>query len=317
LTESPSQSLGIRPDAGQWINSRVSKRLTRLRRRFDRRLATHLPAVSKQIHAANYRKAEQQIVGLADRPRPIRPDFIIIGSPKCGTSWLRDALDQHPSIVTVRGEIEYFSSHPYYPVEWYYEKFARRLASSKKVRGRESCVLGEKSAHYCSMPREQIERLHELVPDVRLIVMTRDPVARHWAHAKKYFAKRRLRNPEMAVLDLSQHTLLDFFARQRPVGEFSKIVTNWTSVFPAQQLLVVSQEKTWERPRETFDAVLKHIGAPTDYDPEKIPLLSERKNQGPKVEMPEDVMRYLDELFAGERQWLRDFFGDKSVAYAS
>jgi sulfotransferase family protein len=311
------RSLGIRPDAGHWINSRISKRLTRLRRRFDRRLATHLPAISKQIHAASYRKAEQQIVGHASRPRPIRPDFIIIGSPKCGTSWLRDALDQHQSIVTVRGETEYFSSHPYYPVEWYHEKFARRLASVEKVRGRESCVLGEKSAHYCSMPTEQIQRLHDLIPDVRLILMTRDPVARHWAHAKRYFAKRTLLNPETAVLDLPRGTLLDFFTRQRPVGDFSKIVTNWTSVFPAEQLLVVSQEKTWDTPRETFDAVLKHIGAPADYDPTEIPLLSERKNQGPKVEMPEDVTQYLDALFAAERKWLRDFFGQNPVAYAS
>ena len=273
--------------------------------------------MSKQIYAAKYREAEQQIVGLANRPRPIRPDFIIIGSPKCGTSWLRDALDQHPSIVTVRGEIEYFSSHPYYPVDWYYEQLARRLASAKKVRGLSSCVLGEKSAHYCSMPLEQIQRLHDLVPDVRLIVMTRDPVARHWAHAKKYFSKRKLRNPETAVLDLPRSTLLEFFANQRPVGEFSKIVANWTSVFPAEQLLVVSQEKTWAQPRETFDAVLKHIGVPADYDADEIQLLSKRKNQGPKVEMPEDVAQFLETDFASERQWLREFFGDRPFAYAT
>jgi hypothetical protein len=317
LSESISRTRLIRPDAVQWIGNRVSKQVRRFRRKIARRLATGLPAVSRQLHAARYRKSEQRIAGLSERPRPIRPDFIIIGSPKCGTSWLRDALDSHPSVVTVRHEIEYFSSHSYYPVEWYYEQFARRLATTEKVRQLPSCVLGEKSAHYCSIPLVQIQRLRDLLPDVRLIVMTRDPIVRHWAHAKRYFAKRKLSNPDMAVLDLPRNTLVEFFARQRPLGEFSQIVANWSSVFPDRQLLVVSQEKTWETPRAIFDAVLKHIGASTDYEPDRIPLLSMRINQGPKVEIPENVAEHLEDLLAGERQWLSEFFGDKGVVYAS
>jgi len=316
LTDATSRSRLLDENTREWLRKRLSKRYRRLRGKFARRLAHHLPTVSQKLHAARYRAIERRIVGLPDRPRPILPDFIIIGAPKCGTSWLRDVLDQHPEVISVRGEIEYFSSHSFYPVEWYSEQFARRLASVKKVRSMTSCALGEKSAHYCSLPLEQIKRIRDLLPDVRLILMTRDPVERHWAHTKRYFSKRQLSDPETVVLRLPRSTLLKFFEHQRPVGEFSKIIANWRSVFPAEQLLVVSQEKTLEAPEASYKAVLKHIGVSTDYDAADISMLMEKKNQGPKVDMPDDIAEILKSLFAAERQWLWEFFDGRSFAYS-
>lgn len=301
----------------RWLGKRVSKWYGWARRRFAQPLATLLPSVSKQLHAFRYRNSERKIVGLIHKPRPLRPDFIIIGAPKCGTSWLQSALGQHPNIVMVPDEIEYFSSYHYYPVEWYYEHFARQLASTKKVRKMTTCVLGEKSAHYCSLAPDRIQRIRDLFPDVRLILMARDPVSRHWAHAKKFFAKRRLRNPEMAVLDIPRSTLRSFFEHQRPVGEYSKIIENWTTLFSPEQLLILSQEKTLAFPKRTYDAVLEHVGVSTDYDPNLITSLLRQTNQGPKVEMPNDVAEHLTEMYAGERQWLREFFGDRQFAYAA
>jgi hypothetical protein len=37
------------------------------------------------------------------------PHFMIIGAPKCGTSWLRAALDQYPDVLMLPDEVEYFS----------------------------------------------------------------------------------------------------------------------------------------------------------------------------------------------------------------
>jgi hypothetical protein len=315
LSESASSERSGLDTTKRWLRKRASKWYRRTKRRFGRRLATGLPSVSQRLHATRYRTAEREVVGLPERPRPFRPDFIIIGSPKCGTSWLSAALDQHSEVVTVPDEIEYFSSHSYYPIEWYYERFARRLASSPKVGKLKTCVLGEKSAHYCSLPLDQIERVRHLLPDARLVLMTRDPISRHWAHAKKVFAKRRLRNPETAVLDAPRRRLWAFFEEQRPVGDFSNIIECWTAHFPSEQLLILAPYTTLASPREAYDAVLRHIGASTDYDPALITALSRQRNQGPKVEMPKDVAEHLTEMYAGERQWLREFFGNRQFAY--
>jgi len=45
-------------------------------------------------------------------------------------------------------------------------------------------------------------------------------------------------------------------------------------------------------------------------------MLMEKKNQGPKVDMPDDIAEILKSLFAAERQWLWEFFDGRSFAYS-
>src|SRR5262245_39274524 len=124
-----------------------------------------------------------------------RPNFIIIGAPKCGTSWLQRTLGQHPGILMVPDEIEYFSMHLNYPIEWYLNHFARVRRKEKSL-PRAPFVLGEKSARYCAMEPDRIARVHRLLPDAKLILMTRDPITRHWSQAKRFFSKRRFNKRE-------------------------------------------------------------------------------------------------------------------------
>ena len=241
-----------------------------------------------------------------------RPDFLIIGAPKCGTSWLQRALAQHPEIVVVPDEIEYFSAHLDFPLDWYLAHFARALAESPQRARR---VVGEKSARYCSIAPESIDLVHRLLPEAKIILMTRDPVARHWSNAKRYFSKRRFNPREGGVLAVPQDELFTFFERQKRLSEFSAMIADWTSIYPARQFLVMSQEAALARPREAFDATLEHIGASRDYNPAKIKLLREETNAGPKVPMPENIRAHLESMFAAERERLRTLLGDHTAVY--
>jgi hypothetical protein len=236
------------------------------------------------------------------------PHFIIIGAPKCGTSWLRGSLDQHPGVLVIDDEIEYFSDFLDKPVEWYLDHFAKKLEAAPPPRVG-SYVVGEKSARYCAIPLEQISLVRRLLPDVRLILMTRDPVSRHWAHAKRYFQKERFDKHGGGVMSVPREELFAYFTRFRRLSEFSQMIANWTSVFPREQLLIVSQERTLTEPKETFDAALDHIGASRDYDPAEISFLTMQKNRGPSVPMPDDVSAFLEDMFALERARLREMLG--------
>lgn len=249
-----------------------------------------------------------------DTKRFPRPNFIIIGAPKCGTSWLQRALGQHPDILIVPDEIEYFSMHLDYPVEWYLNHFSR-VKRESRIGLRASHVLGEKSARYCSIPHDRIRLMHFLLPDVRLILMTRDPVARAWSQAKRFFSKRRFNNREGGVLGVPRDELLDYFEGIRPLGEFSVMIANWTDVYPKEQLMIVSQEKSLELPRKAYDAVLAHIGATTDYDPAAIKLLEAETNLGPKLSMPTDIRDYLEVMLGAERDRLHALLGDRTAVY--
>ena len=139
-----------------------------------------------------------------------RPGFIIIGAPKCGTSWLQRALAQHPDIIMVPDEIEYFSLHFDLPIEWYFAHFTRATAATPQT-SRNPRALGEKSARYCAIDLDRIGMLHSLVPEAKIILMTRDPVTRHWSHAKRYFSKRRLNPRTGGVTAVPRDDLLAFF----------------------------------------------------------------------------------------------------------
>ncbi len=243
-----------------------------------------------------------------------RPDFIIIGAPKCGTSWLQRALGQHPGILMVPDEIEYFSMHLDYPLDWYLNHFAH-AAKATRSGSAISPVMGEKSARYCAIEPDRVAIVHRLLPDARLILMTRDPIARHWSQAKRFFSKKRFNKREGGVFGVPRGELFDYFERMRPLGGFSTMIANWTGIYPPERLLIVSQEKALERPREAYDAVLEHLGVSRDYDPKAIKILDAETNLGPKLEMPKDIGDYLESMFAGERERLHKMLGDRTAVY--
>jgi hypothetical protein len=246
------------------------------------------------------------------------PHFIIIGAPKCGTSWLQGALGQHANIIVVPDEIEYFSSYiREQPIEWYLDQFDQQVKAFAARKAREY-LLGEKSAHYCVMSPDGIQTMRDALPNVRLVLMMREPVSRHWAHTKRYFSKARIAEREGGdVLSVPRERLYDFMSRSRNLGEYSAMIHHWTTIYPAEQLLLVAQEHALSSPRPTFDAVLTHIGLPTTYDPASIPLLLRQRNRGPSVDMPAEVGEFLESLFAAERKRFHDIFGESGVINAA
>jgi hypothetical protein len=298
-------------------------RLWRARKRLVRQAQRRLDDLAIQLIALRHHRiwGEPRLFDLSAAGHIARlpyPHFIIIGAPKCGTSWLQGALGQHPHVIVVPDEIEYFSSNlERYPLAWYRDRFAHRVTAQSRAKGA-PYVVGEKSASYCSIPVNRIQLMHRLLPDVRLIMMTRDPVARHWAHVKQYYAKPRHQKPGWAdVLAVPRRRLFSFLTRTRIFGQFPRMIANWTSVYPPGQLLIVSQEHAFAHPRATFDAVLGFLGVTTDYDASSASLLAKQRNQGPSIRMPDDVAEFLEGMFADDRQRLRALLGGRGIVSAA
>ncbi len=105
-----------------------------------------------------------------------RPDFLIIGAQKAGTTSLYNQLTRHPDVARCLGqEVHYFDRHMHRSPAWYFAHFRPRLFASDGV------VTGESTPYYLFHPRAA-ERVAELLPDVKLIVLLRDPVARDISH---------------------------------------------------------------------------------------------------------------------------------------
>lgn len=121
---------------------------------------------------------------------PKKPNFLVIGSAKCGTTALASILDAHPGCCFSRPkEMNFFQSTYNYEEninyhkgwEWYQRAFAHY---------EQEPVVGEASPAYSDRLRspETAARIHAFNPKMRIIYMVRNPLERqisawrmHWS----------------------------------------------------------------------------------------------------------------------------------------
>jgi hypothetical protein len=106
----------------------------------------------------------------------MKVNFLILGAQKGGSTWLYDNIRQHPMVFTPEKELHYFSNDENFKkgIEWYHGFFS------------ENNLIGEKTPEYLTViptknPRTSVEtpqRIHEYNPDMKLIVVLREPISR-------------------------------------------------------------------------------------------------------------------------------------------
>lgn len=105
------------------------------------------------------------------------PNLIVIGAMKSGTTSIHDYLNQHPDIFMSKvKEIDFFIKEFHWQkgLDWYQAQFDT-----------EALVRGESSQNYSK--RHHFEpgvpnRIHDVIPDARLIYLVRDPIKRIVSH---------------------------------------------------------------------------------------------------------------------------------------
>ena len=142
-----------------------------------------------------------------------RPQFLMVGPPRTGTTLLRRLFDLHPQIAAPSGELFFFSSRTGQragsnrqraPLAWYLSAF--RAAAERKPDAR---LIGEKTPHYFSTSDAQMAFASLLLPGVKIIATLRDPVVRAWSEIK---VQRRVTEAEI-VASLSEGGRPNWWAR--------------------------------------------------------------------------------------------------------
>ena len=103
------------------------------------------------------------------------PDLIIIGMQKCGTTVLKYFLEAHPKLIAPTvGEIHFFEK------DWNFEKGKEWYLSQMPNAPPDSFIL-EKTPDYMAVP-VVAKRIFEMKPDMKLVVVTCDPVKRTFSN---------------------------------------------------------------------------------------------------------------------------------------
>ncbi len=161
------------------------------------------------------------------------PNLIIIGGMKCGTTSLHYYLSQHPQIsMSQRKELDFFveSMNWNRGVDWYGSQFRRKAK-----------VMGEASPNYtCRLYFPGVpERMHNLLPDAKLIYLVRHPIQRMIAHyLHNYSCGTENRTLEEALLDEGMNRYVDrSLYYQQLCGYLEYYKSDQILVIPSETLL--------------------------------------------------------------------------------
>ena len=189
------------------------------------------------------------------------PDFLGIGTQKGGTTYLHGLLQKHPQVYLAHPkELHFFSLHQRRGLKWYSHYFDAATADQR---------CGEITPYYLFHPLAA-ERIAALLPNVKLIVLLRDPVERALS---QYFHSKRL---GLEPLDLEQalaaeskrladaeaalkrgeahqsHQHHSYLSRSR----YEQQISLFERLFPSEQLLVLRSEDLFEKPQEIWEKLL-------------------------------------------------------------
>jgi Sulfotransferase domain len=226
-------------------------------------------------------------LGLAATPKQAvnlrLPDFIAIGPPRTGTTWLYRALRGHVGLPHETKETDFFSAHYAKGMEWYLE-FFRDCAAGLPI--------GEISPNYFAAPGAP-ERIAKDIPGCRIICTLRNPVDR------LYSFYRLMRHNGW-----TRATMAELAESATPATEGSRYahyVARWRERFGAERVLVVLYDDLERAPQRFLDTICGFIGiAPIPLAGS--PLLGKRVNsvtRGPRVAL-------LAEQAWRLRRWLQE-----------
>jgi Sulfotransferase domain len=99
-----------------------------------------------------------------------KPNFFIVGAPKCGTTAMNHFLAQHPDIFMAKKEIHFFGGDlkmQEVPSEQEYLQYFEEAGNKK--------IIGEASVWYLYSKTAALE-IKKFNPDAKILIMLRNPV---------------------------------------------------------------------------------------------------------------------------------------------
>ena len=237
-----------------------------------------------------------------DKFRRQRPDFLVISPPKTGSTWLADNLRCHPQVfVPDIKEVRYFSRYfKWLDLNWYLDRFAPAAGRLK----------GEASPSYAILPMEKIRLLRGLMPDLKLVFLMREPLARAWSHAKHNhrYQEANFASTTAALETITDDVWRDNFTHDWPLasGDYLGQLRRWLSVFPREQFYLGFFESLVTSPEALLRDIFRFLGVSPDMDFSVFPVM-EKILPGPPRELPDSLGPFLKRLLHARTRELAAF----------
>ena len=248
------------------------------------------------------------------------PNFIIIGVQRGGTTSLYKYLTKHPKIIpAIKKEMHFFDNNFHKGISWYQSQFKqnRLLMLLYKKKKFYDSITGEATPYYIYHPYG-VERISKLIPNVKLIILLRNPVERAYSHyqhelrlkvekisfedAIKQESKRLEGEIEKMLEDETYYSFNHQHFSYLQRGIYIDQLEKWTKKFPKEQILILSSEEFYFNSNKICNEVFDFLNLPS-YNLTKIKAY----NTGHNKSMQNDIRKELETYFKPYNEKLYSF----------
>lgn len=241
-----------------------------------------------------------------------KPDFLILGAQKAGTTTLYDVLCQHPFISAARTkEIAFFDRYYGRGVSWYSANFSARHG-----------LTGEATPDYIFDPVAQ-ERILELLPDAKFIVLLRNPIDRA---ISQYFHARRLGYEHLSFEEALEqeaerigsqghrfagnpiegrryYHAYSYLAR----GDYASQLERWFDAAGRDRFYIEFSDRFFQEPAEVSQEIFEFLGLESGVE-----LVVRPKNVGRyTTKVSQESYNFLEEHFRPHNERLAALLGSQ------
>ncbi len=198
------------------------------------------------------------------------PQFVLIGAQKAGSTFIHEALRQHPDLFLPRYETPVFED-PFYDRDQVSAVLQEALAPARPAQ-----IAGIKRPDYLGRP-ECPERLAQHLPGVRLVASLRNPLAR--AISAYYWYVQVGILPARALNEGLADLLDEAAARQNPkaqeilsYGLYHQHLRRYLQFFSRSQMLILLDEDLRADVSAALRRTFEFLGVDASYTPANLNL---------------------------------------------
>jgi hypothetical protein len=258
----------------------------------------------------------------------VLPDYLIIGTQRGGTTSLYEHLVRHPRIPrALTKEVRFFDVEFDRGLTWYRSHFPTQMYKWAREQMGQSMVVGEATPDYMFDPRVP-ERVATTLPDVKLVVLLRNPVDRAYSHYWHQVSRGFEQLPfEEAIQRETDRTRRygveapDSFERHHHSylarGIYADQLNMWLDVFARDRFFIEASENLFREPARVVGDLFHFLGLP-DHPYGSFPVLNANSSGRMQASTYENLTAYfrphnerLYEILGSDLGWERHVPGVK------
>lgn len=181
-----------------------------------------------------------------------------------------------------------------YDDNWYCDLFA---AGADQIKG-------EITPAYSLLDWEDVRRVHNLFPDLKILLILRDPIERAWSHARYAWTRGYFES----IDDIDQVKKFIDSPDQVQRSDYIRILDAWGACFSGDALYIGFYDQIVHEPQEIVLDVLKMLGADIASF-QRSTVMTNKTNISKELNIPGEIAEYLALKYRADLQELSKLFG--------